>query len=105
MTSNSLVPAPLARLPWKPLLLIIGITCFGLVVLYSAAGGSLKPWAFSQGLRFCVFFGMALVLSRVPERAWKSAAFPLYVLLLILLVLVEMLGFVGGGSHRWVDLG
>ncbi|RJF92877.1 rod shape-determining protein RodA [Sphingomonas cavernae] len=105
MTGNSLVPAPLARLPWKLLLLVLGITGFGLIVLYSAAGGHLKPWAFSQGLRFCMFFVMALVLARVPERAWKAAAFPLYIGVLILLILVEMLGFVGGGSQRWLDLG
>lgn len=105
MTGTSLVPAPLSRLPWKLLLLVIGITGFGLVVLYSAAGGHLKPWAFSQGLRFCVFLVMALVLARVPEGFWKAAAFPLYIGILVLLILVEMLGFVGGGSQRWLDLG
>ena len=105
MTGNSLVPAPLTRLPWKMLLLVVGITGFGLVVLFSAAGGHLKPWALSQGLRFCMFFVMALVLARVPERMWKAAAFPLYIAVLVLLILVEMLGFVGGGSQRWLDLG
>ncbi|WOK36886.1 rod shape-determining protein RodA [Sphingomonas sp. C3-2] len=105
MTGPSFVPAPLARLPWKMLLLVVGITTFGLVVLYSAAGGHLRPWAMSQGLRFCVFFVMAIVLSRVPEGFWKTAAIPIYVIVLVLLILVELLGFVGGGSQRWLDLG
>jgi len=105
MSGPSLIPAPIAQLPWKLLLLILGICSFGLVVLYSAAGGHLKPWALSQGVKFGVFFVMALVLARIPERTWKAAAFPLYGIFLVLLLLVEMLGFVGGGSQRWLDLG
>lgn len=105
MNGPSLVPAPLARLPWKLLMLVIGITGFGLIVLYSAAGGNLRPWALSQGIRFCVFLFGAIALSRVPEDLWKKAAFPLYIIIVILLILVEVLGFVGGGSQRWLDLG
>ncbi|MGV3481477.1 MAG: rod shape-determining protein RodA [Sphingobium sp.] len=105
MSGPSFVPAPLAQLPWRLLMLVGFIAIFGLVVLYSAAGGHLKPWAFSQGLRFMVFVGMAIVLSRIPERLWKAAAFPLYIGILVLLILVELLGFVGGGSQRWLDLG
>ena len=105
MSGPSLIPAPVAQLPWKLLLLILAICSFGLVVLYSAAGGHLKPWALSQGLKFAVFLVMALVLARIPERSWKAMAFPLYGIFLVLLLLVEMLGFVGGGSQRWLDLG
>ncbi len=71
-----MVPAPLAQLPWKIILLVLAIGCFGLVVLYSAAGGSLHPWALSQGVRFFVFLGMAIVLSRVPEDFWAHASLP-----------------------------
>ena len=35
----------------------------------------------------------------------KQIAFPAYVVLLGLLVIVEALGFVGGGAQRWVALG
>lgn len=103
--SVSLVPAPLARLPWRLIGLVVFIATFGLVVLYSAAGGNLRPWAFSQGVRFLVFLVMAFVIARIPERLWKTAAFPLYIGVLVLLILVELLGFVGGGSQRWLDLG
>ncbi|HWL48160.1 MAG TPA: rod shape-determining protein RodA [Sphingomonadaceae bacterium] len=102
---ESLVPAPLALIPWRLILVIVAIGLFGLVVLYSAAGGSLQPWAWSQGLRFLLFLGAALVLSRVPERIVKGSAFPIYGLLLLLLMIVELFGFVGGGSQRWLDLG
>jgi rod shape determining protein RodA len=39
-----------------------------------------------------------------PERL-KQAAFPAYGAVLLLLLLVEALGFVGGGAQRWLDLG
>ncbi|MBP7136261.1 MAG: rod shape-determining protein RodA [Sphingomonadaceae bacterium] len=85
--------------------LVSAIAGFGLIVLYSAAGGSLKPWAASQGYKFIIFFAMALALSRVKERRWKDIAFPGYAVILALLLFVELLGAVSGGSQRWLDLG
>lgn len=105
MRGASFIPEPLAELPWRIILLVLAIGCFGLVVLYSAAGGHVRPWAYSQGLRFFVFVGAAIVASRVPESWWKAAAIPVYVLLTIALVGVEALGHISGGSQRWLDLG
>ena len=105
MNLDSLVPAPLAQLPWRVILLVVLIGGFGLVVLYSAAGGHIRPWALSQGIRFAAFIGLALLISRVREAQLKAAAFPLYAIILLLLIAVEIFGFVGGGSQRWLDLG
>ena len=102
---NRIVPAPLAELPWRMLALVLGIGGFGLVVLYSAAGGSLRPWALSQGIKFFAFLLAGIALSRVPERVWKAGAIPAYALLVVALLLVEALGAVRGGSQRWLDLG
>ncbi|AGH50228.1 MULTISPECIES: rod shape-determining protein RodA [Sphingomonadales] len=102
---DPLVPAPLAMLPWRLIATVIAIGGFGLVVLYSAAGGSLKPWALSQGIRFCAFLFGAILLSRVREDQIKAAAFPAYAIIVAALVIVEIFGFVGGGSQRWLDLG
>ncbi len=102
---SGIVPGPLAQLPWRIIGLVVLIGVFGLVVLYSAAGGSLQPWAFSQGTRFFVFLAVAIGLSRVPESFWALGAFPMYVLVLLMLVGVELLGAVAGGSQRWLDLG
>lgn len=101
----SIIPAPLTSLPWKLILIVLSIGGFGLVVLYSAAGGSVSPWALNQGARFLAFFGMALVLSRVSERTWQQVAFPVYAIITIMLVGVELLGAVRGGSQRWLDFG
>ena len=81
-----IIPAPLLALPWAAMLLTLAIGGFGLVVLYSAAGGSLTPWALNQGIRILAFLGMAIALSRIPERGWQQAAFPAYVIIIVLLV-------------------
>jgi len=105
MSRGHLIPEPIARLPWRVILLIVAIGSFGQIVLYSAAGGSLQPWALSQGVRFFVLLGAALGISYVPERVWKSAALPAYVVIVVALVLVELVGAVRGGSQRWLDVG
>ena len=104
MSSHSLVPASLARLPWGMLFLVSAITGFGLVVLYSAANGRLMPWALPQGVRFCAFLAGALLLSRLTEAQLKALAWPAFAVIMILLLGVEALGAVRGGSRRWLDL-
>lgn len=101
----SIVPASVANAPWKVVLLLCAIAGFGIVVLYSAAGGSMSPWALLQSIRFTVFLVAALVISRFPVELWARAAYPGYAIVLILLVGVEALGAVKGGSQRWLDLG
>lgn len=102
---SSIIPAPLAALPWRVILLLIAIGGFGSIVLYSAAGGHLRPWASSHAIRFCVFLMLAIILSRFSERFWREIALPGYVIILVMLVSVELLGAVSGGSQRWLDLG
>ena len=102
---QSVIPAPLLALPWSAMLLTLTIGGFGLIVLYSAAGGSLTPWAMNQGVRIIMFMGLAIALSRVSEHGWQSAAFPAYAIILLMLIAVEALGAVRGGSQRWLDLG
>ncbi len=75
-----------------------------MLVLFSAAGGEPR-WAMPQGVRFAAFMGMALLLSRVRPDMWSLLAFPLYGLFLVMLLGVELLGAVAGGSQRWLDLG
>jgi rod shape determining protein RodA len=105
LIGSDVVPAQVAQLPWKIILLVIAVGMFGLVVLYSAAGGHIRPWALNQGMRFFIFLAMAIVLSRIPESAWAFGAFPAYIVVLVMLIGVEALGAVAGGSQRWLDLG
>lgn len=105
MISSAIIPQPLARLPWRLLFLVMGIAMIGLLTLYSAAGGSVNPWALKQAFIFVVFLSVAVGMSWIRESSIKNVAFPLYAVILLMLILVEMLGFVGKGAQRWLDIG
>jgi rod shape determining protein RodA len=98
------LPRPIRELPWPMLICVAAIAGFSTLVLYSAAGGRMT-YAQPQAMRFALFFAMALAMSRLRPESFKRAAFPAYVVTLVLLVVVEALGFVGGGAQRWVNLG
>ena len=99
------IPSAVARQPWGVIVPLLLLVSFGSAVLYSAAGGHFQPWALNHFVRFAVFLGMAMVIARVPQTWFRQAALPGYGMLCVLLVLVELLGRVGGGSQRWLNLG
>ncbi len=99
------LPAPLTGIPWRVLLPLTLLTCFGAAVLYSAAGGSMEHYATSHLVRYGLFVVMAFVISRFPRELVQFAAYPAYAAVLLLLITVEAIGAIGGGSQRWLDLG
>lgn len=101
----SLVPAAIRTLPWGMLATLTAIVLFGLATLYSAAGGSVAPWASNQGLRFVLLSGLMFALSRISVARWMDIAYPLYGVTLVLLLIVELFGKIGMGAQRWIDLG
>jgi rod shape determining protein RodA len=105
MITSAIIPRPLARLPWRLIFLVAGIAMFGLIVLYSAAGGSAEPWAVKQAIIFLVFLAIAIAMSWMSESSIKSFAFPLYGFTLVMLLGVEALGLVSKGAQRWLELG
>jgi rod shape determining protein RodA len=105
MISSAIIPQPLAKLPWRLIFLTAMIAGIGLLTLYSAAGGSLHPWALKQALIFLIFLGVAVGMSWLKESTIKGAAFPLYAVIFVALVLVELLGFVSKGAQRWLEIG
>ena len=102
---RNLVPESLATLPFRVLIPLTLLTCFGAAVLDSAAGGSFSTYSSSHLLRFGLFVAMALVLRQFPRDLVLWAAYPAYAVVLAMLVVVEAIGAVGGGSQRWIDLG
>lgn len=98
-------PAAIARLPWGVIIPLFALVCLGTAVLYSAAGGSFRPWALSHFFRFLVFLAMAIALSHIREDTLRKLAYPLFGAIVILLLMVEGLGAIGGGSRRWLSLG
>jgi len=105
MSFRSSIPAAIERQPWGVIFPLFALVCFGAAVLYSAAGGHWMPWAALHVVRFLVFLGMAMVIARFSQNFVRMVALPGYVLLVLLLMAVEAMGFVGGGSQRWLNLG
>ena len=105
MIGSSIIPKPLAKLPWSLILMVSGISAFGLVVLYSAAGGAMSPWASKQAIVFFVFLALAIAMSWLKESTIKSATFPIFAVIVIMLIGVEALGLVKKGAQRWLELG
>lgn len=81
------------------------IAFLGCVILYSAAGGNIYPWAFNQAIRFCLgLFAMFFMALIKPELYYKFAT-PFYLFTLALLFIVDIAGYTGMGAKRWIDLG
>ncbi|MEK9726400.1 MAG: rod shape-determining protein RodA, partial [Rhodospirillaceae bacterium] len=95
----------LLNVHWFLALLICLTASIGVAMLYSAANGSLQPWASRHLIRFGVGFGVMMVVALIDLRLWMRLAYVAYGVSLLLLVMVEIMGFVGMGAQRWLDLG
>ena len=93
------------QMSWSLIFWVCCIFAFGLAMLYSAAGGNLQPWAGPQLARFAVGLVMLLTVAVIDVRLLLRYAYVFYAVVFVLLVVVEVKGFVGGGAQRWVDLG
>ena len=102
---SGIIPYPIARQPWGMLIPLFALVAFGAAVLFSAAGGSMQPFASSHLVRFGVFMVMAMVIATLPRHLVKLLTYPAYIAVLAMLVAVEAMGALRGGSQRWLDLG
>ena len=100
-----LLKKKLLLINWPFLALITAITLVGVAALYSVAGGSLEPWASRHVVRYCLGLGLLFVVALSDIRWWLRAAYPLYVLALIMLALVIVVGVESGGAKRWLGYG
>ncbi len=93
------------QIHWLFVLLVIATACVGFAMLYSAAKGDVDPWASRQAVRFVIGLGAMIVVSVVDLRIWMRYAYIFYFLTLALLAAVEIMGHVGMGAQRWIELG
>ena len=100
-----LLKKKLLLINWPFLALITAITLVGVAALYSVAGGSLEPWASRHVVRYCLGLALLFVVALSDIRWWLRAAYPLYVLALIMLALVIVIGVESGGAKRWLGYG
>lgn len=90
---------------WGLVLLITVIASLGFTALYSAAGGDIDPWADRQMARFAVGLVIMVVIAVTDIRVWMRLSYVVYAVGVILLVAVDLVGRIGMGAQRWLDLG
>ena len=90
---------------WSFVLLITLVCSAGFLTLYSAANGSIEPWAIRQMFRFAAGVAIMLGVAMIDIRAWMRWSYALYAVALVLLVGVDVHGSSSLGAQRWIDLG
>ena len=93
------------QIPWALVLMVSLLAGAGFAMLYSAASGSMDPWASRQMIRFGLGLGLLFAVAMVDIRFWMRMAYPFYFAAFASLVAVEVVGFIGMGAQRWIDLG
>lgn len=105
-TSDHLtISEKLRLLSWGMITLIVMIGLIGVALLYSAGGKSWHPWAGPQLARFTIGLGMMMAIALTDVRVWLRYAYPMYGIIFFLLIVVEIMGHVGMGAQRWINLG
>ncbi len=102
---NDSLYAKLSRLNLGLILLITLIASVGVACLYSAAGGDFSPWASRHIMRFAIGFALMIVVALIDVHWWFKLTWPIYFVGLGLLIVVEIMGHIGMGAQRWIDLG
>ncbi|MEH8020040.1 rod shape-determining protein RodA [Rheinheimera metallidurans] len=88
-----------------PLVLgLLALVSFGLVILYSASGQNI---AMMQGqiIRLGIAMAVMIALAQIKPQTLRRWSMPLFLAGLALLVAVLMVGHIGKGAQRWLDLG
>lgn len=97
----------IAELDWRLVGLLCIVAMVGIAMLYSIAGGEWQPWAIKQAIRFGALLVVMLGMAMVHPKWWFRAAYPLYGVLLVLVLMIEFtpLGYTAGGAKNWLNLG
>lgn len=88
-----------------PLLgLLLLLTTLGLFILYSASNANISM-IFRQSIRLLVATLIMIVLAFIPPHKYKIWTPWIYTLGLCLLLAVMLMGKIGKGAQRWLELG
>lgn len=95
----------LLHMNWALVVVLTAIASVGFLMLYSVADGRMDRWAEPQMERFGLGLALMLGMGLVPIWFWRNMAGLAYGVSLLLLVAVELVGAVGMGAQRWLELG
>jgi rod shape determining protein RodA len=95
----------LEQLNWLLISLIIILAFIGFLMLYSAGGGSFKPWLIRQLGFFLIFFPLMLFIAVTDIKIWFKTAYVFYAIALALVITVDIMGHNAMGATRWFRIG
>lgn len=87
------------------MMVILALCAIALVMQYSAAGGKWSTFAWPQAIRMLIGFAVFAVIVVTPTQRLLKLSYLAYGGCLLLLIVVEAIGFIGMGAQRWVSLG
>lgn len=93
------------KIHWAFVFMLVAMASVGFAMLYSAANGDAEPWANRHAIRFAFGLAMMIGIALIDIRIWLRYAYVIYFSVLLLLVAVDIGGFMGMGAQRWVNLG
>ncbi len=95
----------LLHVNWSVVALIALLAAIGFAMLYSAANGHFSPWASRQMVRFAAALVLMIAVALTDIRIWLRYAYWIYFAALALVGAVDVMGSVGMGAQRWINLG
>jgi rod shape determining protein RodA len=92
------------HLDWPLLGLLFTLIAFGMLILYSASNENLSI-IFRQSLRLVLALGIMVIFAVIPPHKYKMWTPWIFGVGLTLLIAVMLMGKIGKGAQRWLDLG
>lgn len=83
--------------------LLLILSCVGLISLYSASGGDIAMTV-KQGSSFLIGYMVLLVMARIPPATYHYISPWFYAGGVVLLIAVELFGQVRMGAQRWLSV-
>lgn len=93
------------HLDWWLIICLLGIMTIGIINLYSASVATGKPFALKQALWYGFGTLGIIALISIDYRKLQKYCYPLYILTLFSLLLVDIIGASAKGAQRWLNLG
>ena len=93
------------ELPKLAIFALISILSICIICLYSAAGGSIKPYAYKQILYITISAFVFFVVISINHKFWFNWAYKILFLSILSLIFIIPFGRRALGASRWIDFG
>ncbi|MEN3977046.1 rod shape-determining protein RodA [Emcibacter sp. SYSU 3D8] len=100
-----LLVSKLMDLHGSMLIVLLCIAGIGFAMLYSVSSGDFGKLAGRQMVVFAAGFACMVAIALVHIKWWWKLSYAVYGVGLLMLIAVEIIGDIGGGAQRWLDLG